>query len=563
MSGKNQYNVLVDMDDNYTQPATIESDGLEFQDFSSSPSVNKSTGAPPPLSMRAPDFFEPQQQGSSRGVGKPIWSLDYYAGFFDVDTSQVIERCVKTLYPVGDYAADTLNNQPDMYGPFWLSTTVVFLVFVCSSLAGSLAAYLAGAPHVYDFRLLSYAVFVVYTYTFLSPVLLWGATKYYGCQPSLMEIINYYGYSLTVWVPVSQKILERQKRQYAERKEKADTYVNQTPFRYVERNFKSRVPPPDLSHVVDFNNLDNNLKRINDEIVELHITNDLRSLSSLFGEHDTEWENRAHKAYGLKSSPGFIFIPNPFTPRAQRHLVKQCLSEYTLSPSTSNLDTHYVTPPNGFWNLYEREHLQDLKEGDADYFVAKKAGFTGSEQRYDSSDSEDENSNNKSNSISNFNNTFEKETVPTPTACSREFEPVQWQPKPDPPPAPSVPLLSPRELFRKMRWTTIGCHYHWPTKTYHLDRRFPVPEDVRDLTQAVAHAVERVGYEGDKSRSWKNEYLGADFKAEAGVVNYYQYKDTLMGHVDRSELNMDAPLVSLRHCSSFYLLAKWGHCCHD
>ncbi|OAD78708.1 hypothetical protein PHYBLDRAFT_130852 [Phycomyces blakesleeanus NRRL 1555(-)] len=203
MSGKNQYNVLVDMDDNYTQPATIESDGLEFQDFSSSPSVNKSTGAPPPLSMRAPDFFEPQQQGSSRGVGKPIWSLDYYAGFFDVDTSQVIERCVKTLYPVGDYAADTLNNQPDMYGPFWLSTTVVFLVFVCSSLAGSLAAYLAGAPHVYDFRLLSYAVFVVYTYTFLSPVLLWGATKYYGCQPSLMEIINYYGYSLTVWVPVS------------------------------------------------------------------------------------------------------------------------------------------------------------------------------------------------------------------------------------------------------------------------------------------------------------------------------------------------------------------------
>ncbi|OAD78707.1 hypothetical protein PHYBLDRAFT_99020, partial [Phycomyces blakesleeanus NRRL 1555(-)] len=311
----------------------------------------------------------------------------------------------------------------------------------------------------------------------------------------------------------------RQKRQYAERKEKADTYVNQTPFRYVERNFKSRVPPPDLSHVVDFNNLDNNLKRINDEIVELHITNDLRSLSSLFGEHDTEWENRAHKAYGLKSSPGFIFIPNPFTPRAQRHLVKQCLSEYTLSPSTSNLDTHYVTPPNGFWNLYEREHLQDLKEGDADYFVAKKAGFTGSEQRYDS--------------------------IPTPTACSREFEPVQWQPKPDPPPAPSVPLLSPRELFRKMRWTTIGCHYHWPTKTYHLDRRFPVPEDVRDLTQAVAHAVERVGYEGDKSRSWKNEYLGADFKAEAGVVNYYQYKDTLMGHVDRSELNMDAPLVSL------------------
>ncbi|KAI9021723.1 hypothetical protein CLU79DRAFT_702891 [Phycomyces nitens] len=547
MSGKNQYNVLVDMDDNYNQPATIESDGLEFQDFSSSPSANK-TGAPPPLSMRAPDFFEPEQQSSSRGVGKPIWSLDYYAGFFDVDTSQVIERCVKTLYPVGDYAADTLHNQPDMYGPFWLSTTVVFLVFVCSSLAGSLGAYLAGAPHVYDFRLLSYAVFVVYTYTFLSPVLLWGATKYYGCQPSLMEIINYYGYSLTVWVPVSfimstsliskrqQKILERQKRQYAERKEKPGTYVNQTPFRYVERNFKSRVPPPDLSHVVDFVNLENNRKEIKDDIVEIHLTNDLRSLSTLFGESDKEWKNRAYKAYGLKSSPGFVFIPNPFTPQAQRHLVKQCVSQYTLSPSTSNLDTHYVTPPNGFWDLYEREHIQDLKPGDADYFVPKKAESSKSEQGY-GSDSEEEQDNNTS---------LKKEVTPMPTACSTEFQPIQMQPKPDPPPAPTVPLLSPCELFRKMRWTTIGCHYHWPTKTYHLDRRFSVPKDVADLTQAVAHAVEGVGYHKDKKFAWTNEYLGSDFKAEAGVVNYYQYRDTLMGHVDRSELNMDAPLVSLR-----------------
>lgn len=129
--------------------------------------------------------------------------MEYYARFFDVDTSQVVERCLKTLYPVGDFANDTLNNQPDLYGPFWISTTVIFALYVCSSLAGSVVAYINNEEYVYDFRLLSFALVVVYLYSFLCPVIVWAATKYYGCQPSLLEIVDYYGYAMTTWVPVS------------------------------------------------------------------------------------------------------------------------------------------------------------------------------------------------------------------------------------------------------------------------------------------------------------------------------------------------------------------------
>lgn len=110
------------------------------------------------------------------------------------------------MYPVGDFAADTLNSQPDLYGPFWIATSVVFSVFVCSSLAGSLAAYIAGKPHIYDFTLLSFGAFVIYIYAFLCPALVWASTKYFGCQPSLLEIINYYGYGLTIWIPVSVSV---------------------------------------------------------------------------------------------------------------------------------------------------------------------------------------------------------------------------------------------------------------------------------------------------------------------------------------------------------------------
>ncbi|OBZ82407.1 Protein YIPF1 [Choanephora cucurbitarum] len=209
----NKYNVLVDMEDTaYSQPATIESDGLEFQDFSNSQHLNTSAyNTPLPstantatanLGGSSNHLFDTNNR-TTNATGKPVWSVEYYAQFFDVDTSQVMERCLKSMYPVGDFAQDTLNHQPDLYGPFWIATSVVFAVFVCSSLAGSLAAYMSGQPHVYDFTLLSFAVVVVYLYAFLCPALVWASTKYFGCQPSLLDIINYYGYGLTIWIPVS------------------------------------------------------------------------------------------------------------------------------------------------------------------------------------------------------------------------------------------------------------------------------------------------------------------------------------------------------------------------
>ncbi|KAI9477842.1 MAG: hypothetical protein EXX96DRAFT_595453 [Benjaminiella poitrasii] len=515
----NKYNVLVDMEDAaYTQPATIESDGLEFQDFSNSPGINNSSTStpPPPPPADNTNFFASPQQNKTHSSGKPIWSLDYYSQFFDVDTSQVIERCLKSMYPVGDYAADTLNNQPDLYGPFWIATSVVFAVFVCSSLAGSLAAYIAGKSHVYDFTLLSFAVIVVYMYAFLCPVVVWACTKYYGCQPRLLDIINYYGYGMTIWIP----ILERQRKEVENRKKSPTSYVNQAPFRYAERNFKSRVPPPDFSQVVDITCLDDGHDKNDNykDVVAIELSHDLKQLSSVFGESDS---NDNKQAYILKSVPGLVIIPNAFTPKAQRHLIQQCLSKYPRAPNTSNLHTHYVMPETGLWPLYEAQEKGVLKSKDPDFFVPKKAIIDSG----DSSSSDEE----------------EEKTPAFPTACSDNFKPVIQEPKPDPLPAPGVPLLPPSELVRKLRWITLGYQYHWPTKTYHLDRRYPFPNDVAELTKAVVTAVEGVGYDG-----WRNDYKGSDFKAEAGVINYYQYRDTLMGHVDRSELNMEAPLVSLR-----------------
>ncbi|RKP27551.1 alpha-ketoglutarate-dependent dioxygenase AlkB-like protein, partial [Syncephalis pseudoplumigaleata] len=44
--------------------------------------------------------------------------------------------------------------------------------------------------------------------------------------------------------------------------------------------------------------------------------------------------------------------------------------------------------------------------------------------------------------------------------------------------------------------------------------------------------------------SWSSYDYGG-YQPEAGVVNFYQLRNTLTAHVDKSEENMEAPLVSL------------------
>lgn len=209
-------------------------------------------------------------------------------------------------------------------------------------------------------------------------------------------------------------------------------------------------------------------------------------------------------------------IPNPFSPQAQRRFIRECLSVYARAPHTSNLDTHYQLPAEGLWQLYEREQRGEISENDPEYYVPRKPKKKTDDQPV-------------------------QQQRRLLTACDENFRPDLNQPKPDPLPSETVPILPPSQLLKKMRWVMLGYQYHWPTRTYHFDRRYKMPDPVAELTRAIVTASEGVGGPG----GWINTYPGRDFKAEAAVINFYQYRDTLMGHVDRSELNMQAPLVSI------------------
>lgn len=63
-------------------------------------------------------FFSggPSNSRNGDGSGKRfLWSLDFYAQFFDVDTNEVMRRCWAALFPRANFL-DVLEGNPDLYG---------------------------------------------------------------------------------------------------------------------------------------------------------------------------------------------------------------------------------------------------------------------------------------------------------------------------------------------------------------------------------------------------------------------------------------------------------------
>ncbi|KAF9453357.1 Yip1-domain-containing protein [Macrolepiota fuliginosa MF-IS2] len=175
-------------------------EGLQFKTFLP-PNTQPGTGVG---STDRGYLRDPATQGKGSGG---FWTLDYYQQYFDVDTKTVLKRCYTTLIPTEarTYVSSHLNP-PDMYGPFWTLTTLIFALFLSSSLAASISAYLStnGAEYDYDFRLLSMAVTIVYAYGLALPVLLWLALRYLGVgEWSIAEAMAVWGYAQFVWIPVS------------------------------------------------------------------------------------------------------------------------------------------------------------------------------------------------------------------------------------------------------------------------------------------------------------------------------------------------------------------------
>nr|XP_008192763.1 PREDICTED: protein YIPF1 [Tribolium castaneum] len=193
---------------------------LSFQDYPSVHSNLQDTSAQLNISndnftsSQANDTGAPLDE-TNPSATKSFWTLEYYQQFFDIETKDVIERIIASVTPKRDSTLKHhLRHKPDLYGPFWISVTLIFTI----AISGNIANYLQQANNQYhwkyNFRLVSYAATAIYIYVLLIPFALWALLKWSsdvndleglesGTTPSALELICIYGYSLFIYIPAS------------------------------------------------------------------------------------------------------------------------------------------------------------------------------------------------------------------------------------------------------------------------------------------------------------------------------------------------------------------------
>ncbi|WVY93126.1 hypothetical protein V8G54_032214 [Vigna mungo] len=139
---------------------------------------------------------EPQQGGWFR-----TFTVAAYKPYFDVDTSDVLERIIDSLFPFrGSFNEKTATN-PDLYGPFWICTTLIFVAASIGTFVTYIAHKLKSKEWDYDINLVTWSAGLFYGYVTIVPLCLYVILKYFSAPAGLVQLFCLYGYSLFVFIP--------------------------------------------------------------------------------------------------------------------------------------------------------------------------------------------------------------------------------------------------------------------------------------------------------------------------------------------------------------------------
>jgi len=153
------------------------------------------------------------EEDGREGSSSNFWSLTFYQQLFDIDTVDVRNRLMYSMLPVPgkSFLQHHIRPRPDLYGPFWVCVTLVFSIAISGNVADFLQKSVAMDDHKwhYDFHKVSLAATAVFSYASILPASLYGFLWWAGgagasgAALSFLELVCLYGYSLSIYVPVS------------------------------------------------------------------------------------------------------------------------------------------------------------------------------------------------------------------------------------------------------------------------------------------------------------------------------------------------------------------------
>lgn len=144
-----------------------------------------------------------------------------------MNPSQVVVRTLAGMFPVYWILVDSLGKTPDLYGPFWLSVTLIFTTALSGSLSKLLGwvvaavadrevlfcpvlllmcvVYRNSAAWELHFEKVTQMGTVVFSYICIVPACIWAVLWWRGNRQSysLLQLLAIYGYSMGIFIPLS------------------------------------------------------------------------------------------------------------------------------------------------------------------------------------------------------------------------------------------------------------------------------------------------------------------------------------------------------------------------
>ena len=132
-------------------------------------------------------------------LDKLLCFTNYFKQYFKITTKDVEQRIISSFKPYKSNFNEQISSNPDLYGPFWIYTTLIFLI-ACGS---SLSKYFNGDYSKNYFQnFVRTAGTLIYFFGFGFPLLFCSILKFIGDSISYFYVLCIYGYSFSAFIPV-------------------------------------------------------------------------------------------------------------------------------------------------------------------------------------------------------------------------------------------------------------------------------------------------------------------------------------------------------------------------
>lgn len=139
---------------------------------------------------RFEDILDDSVTQASHSQDAKCWEIAYYQPHFSVSTATVLQRMLHSVVPRSGRFFE--NSPPDLYGPFWIATTLICLVLFTSHFVLRIEGDADGG---FDLTKICSVAALVYGCITVIPLLCFCVLNNAGSGVSLAEILSMYGYS--------------------------------------------------------------------------------------------------------------------------------------------------------------------------------------------------------------------------------------------------------------------------------------------------------------------------------------------------------------------------------